>query len=68
LADLNAGAGVNVIGELKSVGASALGTRAAVLGDDGMRRSFMCVTFDPDGSAVPIMAFLLTRAAPLLEA
>jgi hypothetical protein len=68
LADLNAAAGVNVVRELRAVGATALGTRGEVLGDDGQRRSFMCVTFDPNASVVPIIAFVLTRAAPLLEA
>ena len=53
--------------ELQAIGASAFGTRGEVLGDDGQRRSFMCVMFDPDTSVVPVAAFLLTRPVPLLQ-
>jgi len=67
LHQLTEGAGVPIIRELKRVGAYEFGTRAVVMGDTGRARNLLCVTFDDANEAVPILAFVLTRVAPLIQ-
>lgn len=66
-ATLDRGAGVSVARELRGVGASDVGSRELLLGDSSRRRSFLCATFDLREQRVPVLAFLLTRALPLIR-
>lgn len=67
-AALDRGAGVSVARELRAVGATDVGSRELLLGDSSRRRSFLCATFEVRDQHVPILAFLLTRAMPLIRA
>jgi hypothetical protein len=65
LEELDRGASVSVARELRVAGARDIGTRATVLGEEGRRRSSLCVLFDWENEAVAVLAFLLTRVLPL---
>lgn len=65
-AELDEAAGADVARELRARGALQVGTREAVLGDQGRRRSFPCVVFERGNEDVPLLAFVLTRVLPLL--
>ena len=64
LAELDDGAGTDVATALRDAGATDVGTREEVLGDTGRRRSFVVATF-ADGREVPVVAYVLTRVAPV---
>lgn len=66
-ADLDVGARVDVAATLRSVGATEVGYRRHVLGDDGRRRNYVCATFGPEADLVPIVAYVLTRVLPVLH-
>lgn len=68
LSELTDAARVPIEMELRRVGARDVGTRAVVLEDTGRSRNRLIVTFDDDNEAVPILAFALTRVAPLVRA
>lgn len=65
--ELDAGAGVDVRKELMSVGATAFGTRAEMEGVTHNRRNYLCVTFPPEKPEVAILAYVLTRVAPIVD-
>jgi hypothetical protein len=65
--ELDEGAGISVARELRAGGAIDVGTREQLIGDDGPRRSYLCATFDPEDRHTPVLAFLLTRAMPLIR-
>ena len=44
-------------------GASAVGTRAELLGDDGRTRTRFGALFPEDAELVPVVAYALTRVA-----
>lgn len=64
--ELDAGARTCIRCALRAVGASSMGTRQEVLGVCDEDRHRLCVTFPEDAWRVPILAFALTRVAPLL--
>jgi hypothetical protein len=64
-AELDAGAGVSVAHALMQHGATAVGTRGELLGDEGRMRSRMGVRFPRDAELVPLVAFVCTRVAPV---
>ena len=66
--ELDAGAGIAVAEELRRAGAARVGTGRDLLGDSGQRQTFLCVDFPRENLFAPIVAFLLTRAVPLLRA
>ena len=65
LEDLDDGAGVGVRQLLLTHGAFELDTRENVLGTTNNRKTELCVTFNTENSVVPIVAYVLTRVAPL---
>jgi serine/threonine protein kinase len=64
-AELDAAAGVDIAEVLGPFGATDVGTRADVIGDDGRRKGFMCVVGDPGAEHLPAVAHFLTRVLPL---
>jgi hypothetical protein len=68
LSELTDAARVPIGMELRRVGALDVGPRAIVLDDTGRSRNRLVVTFEEDNEAVPILAFALTRVAPLVRA
>jgi len=60
-------AGIDVVDVLRSLGASAVGTREGLLGDDGRTRRRWGARFPPGNNKVPLAAFVLTRVAPVLR-
>ena len=68
LSELSQAAGVPVITELKRVGAIAVGPRSSVLGDTGRARRRLVATFPEENEPVPLLAYVLTRLAPLVRA
>ena len=53
--------------DLLAVGASKVGPRESVIGDDGRRRKFLCAVLEDRNSALPVVAYSLTRILPLLD-
>ena len=68
LAELEEASGVPVARELKHAGAMDVGTREAVLDDTGRTRRRLIATFPHANDDVPVLAFVLTRLAPLMRA
>lgn len=68
LAQLCDASGVPVARELKSVGAIDVGSRHALLEDTGRTRRRLIATFAHPNEEVPVLAFVLTRLAPLVRA
>ncbi|HWQ25107.1 MAG TPA: hypothetical protein VNK94_13475 [Gaiellaceae bacterium] len=68
LAELGEAAGVAVGRELRGVGALEVGTKGAILGETGRTRKRLIATFPDDNEHVPVLAFVLTRLAPLVRA
>ena len=58
-------AGVDIAEVLGRFGATDVGTRADVIGDEGKRRGFMCAVGDPTAKHLPVVARFLTRVLPL---
>ncbi len=67
LDELDAAAEVDTRAELLSVGAQAVGTRSKLLGDEGLRRTDLCVTYRADDLIVPVVAYTITRVLPILR-
>ena len=65
--ELDARSGACVRCALSAAGATAMGTRQEVLGVCDEDRHGLCATFPRDAIMVPIVAFALTRVAPLLN-
>ena len=65
LAELDSGAGIDVRATLLVHGASAIGTRAELRGDDGPTRTRLGALFPEDAELVPVVAYTLTRVAPV---
>jgi hypothetical protein len=65
LEELNAGADLDVHAILRKAGATHMGTRGAVLGDCGRTRARYTARFDDHSCAVPLVAYVLTRVAPV---
>jgi hypothetical protein len=65
LAELDETAGVDCRGALIGAGATAVGTREALWGEDGRRRGFLVATFADQDAPVPVVAYVLTRVAPI---
>mgnify|MGYP002629763491 FL=1 len=63
--ELDAGAGVDVAEVLSRFGGDQVGTREDVIGDDGRRKTFMCVAGEVDAEHLPAIAHFLTRVLPL---
>ena len=63
--ELDAGAGTRAFDALYAAGAQAVGTREILLGDQGRTRSRLGATFREEADAVPVVAYVLTRVAPL---
>ena len=63
--ELDAGAGVDVAEVLGRFGGDDVGTREHMIGDEGPRRTFMCVTGKSDAEHLPVIAHFLTRVLPL---
>jgi hypothetical protein len=57
---------VSVPTELRHVGAIDVGSRESVLGDSGRNRKTLVATFSTENEDVPVLAYALTRFAPLL--
>jgi serine/threonine protein kinase len=64
---LDEGAGVKISELLLAHGAHAVGTREQAWGDDGRRKHVPCMVFDEDDVKPALVAYALTRVAPLLE-
>ena len=66
LDDLGEGAGINVERTLRRTpGFVNIGSKQDVLGESGIRREFLCATFQRDAPWPPIVAYVLTRVLPL---
>ena len=52
---------------LLAEGATGVGSRESLIGDDGRRRRFLCAVMQCDDSPLPVMAYFLTRVLPLLD-
>jgi hypothetical protein len=57
---------LDVAARLRELGATALGTRADLLGESGRRRNEVAVLFARGDSVVPIAAYCSVRILPLL--
>ena len=66
-AELDGAAGLSVRPLLLGAGALAVGTRQEVLGECDERRHRLSATFPREAGIVPVLAFVLTRVAPLLD-
>ena len=60
------GAGIDVLGLLNDYGAD-VGSRAALLDDKGPIRNRLCAVFPRSAEQIPMVAFVATRALPLLN-
>ncbi len=67
-AELDAGAGVRVAQALERHGAHEIGTRAELLDDRGPTRGRLGVRFPRKAEAVPLVAYVCTRVAPVARA
>ena len=66
LDELDQGAGVGFAPALLGLGATAIDSRAALLGDTSTHRNRLIATFEHERAPhVPVAAFVLTRVAPL---
>ncbi|MFV1958049.1 MAG: hypothetical protein ACC662_01415 [Planctomycetota bacterium] len=65
--ELDDGAGVAVRAVLLAEGALAVGTRQEIVGATDERRHVLCATFPVEAARVPVVAFVLTCAVPLLR-
>ena len=65
LGELDSGAGIDVRATLLAHGASAVGTRAELLGDEGRTRTRFGALFPEEAELVPVVAYTLTRVAPV---
>ncbi len=63
--DLDAGAGAAVRDALMKLGATAIGPRRLVTGQDGRSGGRLCARFPVDCDIVPVAAYVLTRIAPI---
>ncbi len=63
--ELDRGAGVGTVVTLRNFGATDIGPRQVLLGDTTNRRLYWCVVFPPDAGLIPLVAYVLTRVAPL---
>lgn len=66
-AQLARGAGLDVFDALLRLGATAVGTRAEVLGDRGRARERCGTRFEPEATLIAPAAYVLTRVAPILR-
>jgi hypothetical protein len=66
LDDLDAVVRLPVEATLRNLGATAVGTRAAVLSEPGRRRNQLAVRFPAGATVVPIAAYAIARILPLL--
>jgi hypothetical protein len=53
---------------LKKLGASNVGTRECVFGEDGRMRNYPCMTFEPTNLLAPAAAFVATTLCSLMNA
>jgi hypothetical protein len=67
-AGLDAGAGLAVTGELVRHGATRVGTRGELLGDEGRTRSRIGASFPREAELVALVAYVCTRVAPVARA
>jgi serine/threonine protein kinase len=65
--ELDAAAGVSVLGELRALGATDLGTRAEIVGDTSGRRNFLCAAFPASATHLPAAAYVMIRVAPIYQ-
>jgi hypothetical protein len=65
--ELDAGAGVSVARELEQHGAVRVGTRAALLHDEGPSRGRLGVRFGEGAEFVPVVAYVCTRVGPVAK-
>ena len=63
--DLDDGARVSVAHELEHHGATRVGTRVELLGDEGRARNRVGVRFGQQADLVPVIAYICTRVAPV---
>ena len=64
---LDSAAEVDVEELLKSLGGTRVASRKAAWGDKSRRRKILCVVFGSENAVVPIVAYALTRVAPLVD-
>jgi hypothetical protein len=57
--------GLDVWLKLSDAGASSIGPKAELFGDDSTRRNWLAVTFPSGSRVVPIVAYVLSRVIPL---
>jgi hypothetical protein len=56
------------VGQMFSeLGATAYGTREAIMGETNKRRFYLGVTFPDSAVDVPVAAYVLTRVLPLMK-
>jgi len=67
IGDLDDGAATGVEAMLIELGAEVVNTREVAWGDEGRRRTDLCVVFDAENVIVAMVAYALTRLAPLVE-
>ncbi|MED5599087.1 MAG: protein kinase [Actinomycetota bacterium] len=67
MGDLDNGAATGVEAMLLELGAGVVNTREVAWGDEGRRRSDLCVVFDAENVIVAMAAYALTRLAPLVK-
>lgn len=65
LDELDSAAGVDCTSLLIAAGATAVGSREDLLRDDGRRRGYLAATFADASTLVPVVAYVLTRVAPI---
>lgn len=63
--ELNMAAGVDVDETLRRAGAAAVGDRRRLLPQEEVRRTSLCALFPIDADLVPVVAYALTRVAPI---
>jgi hypothetical protein len=61
---LNAGAGTRVREALVALGAT-VDTRAELIGDSGLRRSYLCAMFPVENVHLPVVCYAITRVMPV---
>ncbi|MBT6373254.1 MAG: protein kinase [Gemmatimonadales bacterium] len=66
-ADLDDAAEADVAALLRDLGSISVSTRGDSWGDEGRRRTDLCVVFERTNLEVPLAAYALTRVAPLAE-
>jgi hypothetical protein len=62
--DLDAGARMPVLGELRKIGA-VVGTKEVVIGDTGRTAKHLSAHFPKDNLWVPVVAYIMTRILPM---